>query len=171
MQKRQPPPSPIIINGCRPLAITKAEFFQVLRSPRIGQRALYWTRRGQPFVKILRQGGRGCTLLIDTLSAETFYTDLLEGKCQHMGPSGVRPIVLRALKPYLMLTVNIAPSIERISGMLTTATNAPIRTAKPPKISSNVTSQALARGNGTPTVLEARRTRPVHDSTWPIHGP
>jgi hypothetical protein len=54
MQRRgQPPPSPIIINGCRPLAITKAEFFQVLRSPRIGQRALYWTRRGQPFVKIL----------------------------------------------------------------------------------------------------------------------
>jgi hypothetical protein len=64
------------------LAITKAEFFQVLRSPRIGQRALYWTRRGQPFVKILRQGGRGCTLLIDTLSAEIFYAELLEGKCQ-----------------------------------------------------------------------------------------
>jgi hypothetical protein len=35
-----------------------------------------------PFVKILRQGGRGCTLLIDTLSVETFYADLLEGKCQ-----------------------------------------------------------------------------------------
>jgi hypothetical protein len=82
MQKGEPPPSPIIINGCRPLAITKAEFFRILRSPRIGQRALYWTRRGQPFVKILRQGGRGCTLLIDTLSAETFYADLLEGKCE-----------------------------------------------------------------------------------------
>src|SRR5580704_8254291 len=54
-----------------------------------------------------------------------------------------------ALKPYLMFTVNIAPSIERISGTLTTTTNAPIRTAKPPRISSNVTSQALARGNGT----------------------
>ena len=64
--KRATPTFAIIINGCRPLAITKAEFFQVLRSPRIGQRALYWTRRGQPFVKILRQGGRGCTLLIDT---------------------------------------------------------------------------------------------------------
>jgi len=64
------------------LAITKAEFFRILRSPRIGQRALYWTRRGQPFVRILRQGGRGCTLLIDTLSVETFYADLLEGKCQ-----------------------------------------------------------------------------------------
>ena len=33
-------------------------------------------------MKILRQGGRGCTLLIDTLSAEIFYADLLEGKCQ-----------------------------------------------------------------------------------------
>jgi hypothetical protein len=82
MQRGPLPPSPIIINGCRPLAITKAEFFQVLRFPRIGQRALYWTRRGQPFVKILRQGGRGCTLLIDTLSAEIFYAGLLEGKCQ-----------------------------------------------------------------------------------------
>jgi hypothetical protein len=82
MQRGQSPLSPIIINGCRPLAITKAEFFQALRSPRIGQRALYWTRRGQPFVKILRQGGRGCTLLIDTLSAEIFYTDLLEGRCE-----------------------------------------------------------------------------------------
>jgi hypothetical protein len=82
MQRGPLPPSPIIINGCRPLAITKAEFFRVLRSPRIGQRALYWTRRGQPFVKILRQGGRGCTLLIDTLSAEVFYAGLLEGKCQ-----------------------------------------------------------------------------------------
>jgi hypothetical protein len=80
--QREQPPSPIIINGCRPLAITKAEFFRALRSPRIGQRALYWTRRGQPFVKILRQGGRGCTLLIDTLSAEIFYADLLEGKRQ-----------------------------------------------------------------------------------------
>ena len=37
---------------------------------------------GNPFVKILRQGGRGCTLLIDTLTVETFYADLLEGKCQ-----------------------------------------------------------------------------------------
>jgi hypothetical protein len=55
--------------------VTKAEFFQVLRSPRIGQRALYWTRRGQPYVKILRQGGRSCTLLIDTLSAKIFYAE------------------------------------------------------------------------------------------------
>ena len=79
--QREQPPSPIIINGCRPLAITKAEFFRALRSPRIGQRALYWTRRGRPFVKILRQGGR-LHALIDTLSAEIFYADLLDGKCQ-----------------------------------------------------------------------------------------
>ncbi len=81
MQRKQSL-SPIMINGCRPLAITKAEFFGVLRSPRIGQRALYWTRRGQPFVKIVRQGGRGCPLLIDTQSVEVFYASLLEGKCQ-----------------------------------------------------------------------------------------
>jgi len=81
MQKRQFP-SPILINGCRPLAITKAEFFMVIRSPRIAQRALYWTRRGQPFVKILREGGRGCSLLIDTQSVEVFYANLQEGTAQ-----------------------------------------------------------------------------------------
>jgi hypothetical protein len=48
-----------------------------------------------------------------------------------------------------MFTVNIAPSIERISGTLMIVTNAPIRRAKPPKISSNVTNQALAKGSGT----------------------
>ena len=81
MQRGQLPPSPIIIKGCRPLAITKAEFFQALRSPRIGH-VLSTGHAGGAFVKILRQGGRGCTLLIDTLSAEIFYADLLEGKCQ-----------------------------------------------------------------------------------------
>src|SRR5215831_2477719 len=59
------------------------------------------------------------------------------------------PSVLTALKPYLMFTVNMAPNIEKINGILTRATNAPIRGAKPPKISSRVTSHALARGNGT----------------------
>src|SRR5215510_14622469 len=48
-----------------------------------------------------------------------------------------------------MFTVNIAPNIEMINGILTSATNAPIRRAKPPKISSTVTSHALTRGNGT----------------------
>ena len=77
--KTEQSPSPILINGCRPLAITKSEFFMIIRSPRIAQRALYWTRRGQPFVKILREGGRGCSLLIDTQSVEIFYANLLEG--------------------------------------------------------------------------------------------
>lgn len=80
--KKELTPSPILINGYRPLAITKAEFFMVIRSPRIAQRALYWTRRGQPFVKILREGGRGCSLLIDTRSVEVFYANLLEGAGQ-----------------------------------------------------------------------------------------
>src|SRR5215468_1340093 len=71
------------------------------------------------------------------------------------GPSGVKPIVLIALKPYLMLTVNIAPSIERISGTLTMVTKAPTRSARPPNISSKVTSQAFARGHGTPTCLRS----------------
>ena len=57
-------------------------------------------------------------------------------------------MVLTALKPYLMFTVNIAPNIEKISAILTRATIGPIRRAKPPKISSNVTSQAFTRGNG-----------------------
>src|SRR5262245_47915014 len=54
-----------------------------------------------------------------------------------------------------MFTVSIAPSIERISGMLTMVTNAPTRRARPPKISSKVTSQALARGHGTPTCFRS----------------
>src|SRR5215471_7505772 len=71
------------------------------------------------------------------------------------GPSGVSPIVLIALKPYLMFTVNIAPSIEKISGTLRMATNAPTRSARPQNISSKVTSQAFARGHGTPTCLRS----------------
>src|SRR5262249_17695331 len=55
----------------------------------------------------------------------------------------------------LMFTVNIATNIEKISGILTRATNAPIRRAKPPKISREVTSQALARGNGTCTCFRS----------------
>ena len=78
----QPPPSPIIINGCRPLAIIKADFSGSC-ALRASVSVLSTGRAAaNPFVKILRQGGRGCTLLIDTLSVETFYADLLEGKCQ-----------------------------------------------------------------------------------------
>jgi hypothetical protein len=39
------------------------------------------------------------------------------------------------LKPYLKWTVNIATSMDITSGMLTSATNAPARIARPPKSS------------------------------------
>src|SRR5262249_36888071 len=66
------------------------------------------------------------------------------------GPSAVNPMVLMALKPYRKWTVNIATSIMTISGMLTTATNAPARIARPPRISMNVDTQAVASGSGAP---------------------
>lgn len=78
MTSRTLSPPIILINGIRPLAITKAEFISVMRSPRLAQRALYWTRRGYSFVKIFREGGRGSSLLIDTQSVEFLYTDLLK---------------------------------------------------------------------------------------------
>lgn len=71
--------SHVLINGLRPLTLTKEEFFQIIRSPRLAQRALYWTRRGKPYLKIFREGGRGVSLLIDTRSVEVFYHNLLAG--------------------------------------------------------------------------------------------
>jgi len=72
--------SHVLIQGVRPLVVTKTEFFSIIRSPRIAQRALYWSRRGKPFIKIFREGGRGCSLLIDTQSVEEFYFSLREDK-------------------------------------------------------------------------------------------
>src|SRR5262249_58013785 len=66
------------------------------------------------------------------------------------GPSAVNPMVLTALKPYRRWTVNIATSIMTISGTLTTATNAPARIAKPPRISRSVDTQAVNSGSGAP---------------------
>src|SRR5262245_19171076 len=67
------------------------------------------------------------------------------------GPSAVNPMVLMALKPYRRWTVNIATSIMTISGILTAATNAPARIARPPRISRSVDAQAVASGSGAPT--------------------
>jgi hypothetical protein len=66
------------------------------------------------------------------------------------GPSGVNPIVLMALNPYRRWTVNMATSIMTIRGTLTTATNAPARIARPPRISTNVDTQAVNSGSGAP---------------------
>ena len=59
-------------------------------------------------------------------------------------------MVLMALKPYRRWTVNIATSIMTIRGTLTTATNAPARIARPPRISVNVDTQAATAGSGAP---------------------
>jgi len=54
------------------------------------------------------------------------------------------------LNPYRTWTVNIATSIEMMSGILAIATNRPARMAKPPKISSSITIHAVATGAGAP---------------------
>ena len=66
-----------------------------------------------------------------------------------LGPVRGEADCVHGAKAVLDVYCNIAPSIERISGTLTMVTNAPINRARPPKISSKVTSQALARGSGT----------------------
>src|SRR5580704_3129331 len=45
----------------------------------------------------------------------------------------------------------MAPIIDRMSGMLTRATNAPTKSARPPNSSSIVTDHAASMGWGTPT--------------------
>jgi hypothetical protein len=47
--------------------------------------------------------------------------------------------------------VNIATSIETMSGTLASTTNAPAMRASPPNTSSSVTNHAVPIGHGTPT--------------------
>ena len=59
-------------------------------------------------------------------------------------------MVFTELNPKRSCTVNIATSIETMSGRLTIATSAPSMSAIPPRISVRVTTQAVTCGNGTP---------------------
>ena len=79
------PPSfkPIVVNGVRPLVLTKKLLIQVLGSVKIVQRMLYATRHqlaSDPWLRIVRMGRPGCELLVDTSSVERAYARLLAGE-------------------------------------------------------------------------------------------
>ena len=79
------PPSfkPIVVNGVRPLVLTKKLLIQVLGSVKLVQRMLYATRHRlvpDPWLRIVRMGRPGCELLVDTSSVERAYARLLAGE-------------------------------------------------------------------------------------------
>lgn len=74
---------PIVVNGVRPLVLSKKLLIQVLGSVRLVQRVLYATRHGiapDPWLRIVRMGRPGCELLVDTSSVERAYARLLAGE-------------------------------------------------------------------------------------------
>lgn len=79
------PPSfrPIVVNGVRPLVLSKKLLIQVLGSVKLVQRMLYATRHQlapDPWLRIVRWGRPGCELLVDTSSVESAYARLLAGE-------------------------------------------------------------------------------------------
>ncbi len=79
------PPSfrPIVVNGVRPLVLSKKLLIQVLGSVKLVQRMLYATRHQlapEPWLRIVRWGRPGCELLVDTSSVENAYARLLAGE-------------------------------------------------------------------------------------------
>ena len=83
MLEQQPSFKPIVVNGVRPLVLTKKLLIQVLGSVKIVQRMLYATRHQldpDPWLRIVRMGRPGCELLVDTSSVERAYARLLAGE-------------------------------------------------------------------------------------------
>jgi hypothetical protein len=83
MSEKSPGFQPIVVNGVRPLAISKKLLIQVLGSVKLVQRMLYATRHQlveEPWLKIVRWGRPGCELLVDTSSVERAYGRLLAGE-------------------------------------------------------------------------------------------
>ena len=84
---------PILVNGLRPLALSKKLTVQVLGSVKLVQRMLYATRHGlceKPWLRIARWGEPGRDLLVDTSSVEEAYARLLAGEEPPLMPSEVK---------------------------------------------------------------------------------
>ena len=64
-----------------PWQLSKEEFFRLLNSPRLGQRALY-----HGMVIVTQQGGRGRPTQIDTQSAWDFYVTWVRSRRVHEVP-------------------------------------------------------------------------------------
>ena len=83
MSEEPPNLKPIVVNGVRPLVLSKKLLIQVLGSVKLVQRMLYATRHGlapEPWLRIVRMGRPGCELLVDTSSVEQAYARLLAGE-------------------------------------------------------------------------------------------
>lgn len=78
----QPPTAGIVVHGVRPLAVTKKQAAIALGSIKTLQRVLWCARHqpGDPWVKIVREGGPGTECLIDTASLESAYARIYRGE-------------------------------------------------------------------------------------------
>lgn len=84
---------PILLNGLRPLVLSKKLTIQVLGSVKLVQRMLYSTSHGsceKPWLRIARRGGPGRDVLIDTTSIEEAYQRLLAGEEPPLLPSELK---------------------------------------------------------------------------------
>jgi len=83
MSEEPPNFKSIVVNGVRPLVLSKKLLIQILGSVKLVQRMLYATRHGlahDPWLRIVRMGRPGCELLVDTSSVEQAYARLLAGE-------------------------------------------------------------------------------------------
>ena len=89
-----PPTSGIVVDGVRPLAVTKKQAAIALGSIKTLQRLL-WCARHQPqdpWVKIVREGKPGTECLIDTASLEAAYGRIYHGENPPLMPSEKRAV-------------------------------------------------------------------------------
>jgi hypothetical protein len=79
----------IVVHGVRPLAVTKKQAAIALGSIKTLQRVLWCARHqpGDPWVKIVREGGPGIECLIDTASLESAYARIYRGETPPLLPS------------------------------------------------------------------------------------
>jgi hypothetical protein len=76
---------PISTINLDPFAICKKTALQLLGSPKVGQRMLY-----HGWITVVREGGRGCTTIIDYQSLKLAYQRWLNGEEPPPLPSEVK---------------------------------------------------------------------------------
>ena len=84
-----PPPASIMVGGVHPLAVNKKQAGIALGSVKTLQRLLWCARHlpGDPWLKIVREGGPGTECLIDTASIESAYARIYRGEIPPLLPS------------------------------------------------------------------------------------
>ncbi len=84
-------PYRVEIRGYRPYALTRRDAESLLGAPKLLQRLVYWTAHAsppaQPWLRYLRQGGRGCGTLILTASFESAMDRMGRGEMPPPMPS------------------------------------------------------------------------------------